>query len=197
MQLANSGRDRRLGLGLGLAIVKRSAAAMGTTVTLQSVPGRGSCFSIVLPRSTTRDIQPTAPSLPGEQPLQGVNIWVLDDDEALRDALILRLRRWGAQVRPLDSLAALQLALAEVAQASVARPDLPLTDQRMADGSGAVAVRRAREALGAGLPCLLVTGDPDASDSHELVEAGVPLLTKPFAMSALLQALQAALPSRS
>jgi len=38
------------GAGLGLAIARRSAALLDATLTLRSVPGRGSSFSLVVPR---------------------------------------------------------------------------------------------------------------------------------------------------
>ena len=44
------------GMGLGLWIVRRVVAAHGGTVTLDSVPGRGACFTVTLPVE--------APSLP-------------------------------------------------------------------------------------------------------------------------------------
>jgi len=213
VQLHNPGRDRDLGQGLGLAIAQRSAAAMGSSVVLRSVPGRGSCFSIVLPcasdaasiiatatataTATAHTAAANAPAgAPDEQPLNGRVLWVLDDDAALRDAMVMRLQQWGAQVVPLASVAALHALLAEAVQARAVHPSLFMTDQRMPDGSGALAVRLVRDALGASLPCLLVTGDPEASDSRLLVQAGVPLLTKPFGMSALLQALGGALQSQ-
>ncbi len=196
VQLQNPGRDRSLGQGLGLAIVQRSAAAMGATVCLCSVPGRGSCFSIVLPAAVQAPAAATAPAAAApadDQALHGRVLWLLDDDVALREAMVMRLQQWGAQVVALGSLLALQQLVADALQARAARPALFMTDQRLADGSGALAVRLVRDALGAGLPCLLVTGDPDASDTRALVLAGVPLLTKPFATPALLRTLQQAL----
>ena len=203
VQLHNPGRDRSLGQGLGLSIVQRSAAAMGAAVRLCSVTGRGSCFSILLPAAVpsagapagveSESGAPAGVDAACGQPLLGLVLWVLDDDTALREAMALRLQQWGAQVVALASLAALHQQVADVLQARAARPALLLTDQRLADGSAALAVRVVRTALGAGLPCLLVTGDPDASDTRALVLAGVPLLTKPFAMSALLRSLQQAL----
>ncbi|MDZ7855244.1 HAMP domain-containing sensor histidine kinase [Sphaerotilus sp.] len=48
------------GAGLGLAIARRSADLLGATLTLDSVPGRGSRFSLVVPR--LRDVSdPTVP----------------------------------------------------------------------------------------------------------------------------------------
>jgi two-component system, sensor histidine kinase len=51
-QLGNPERDRQKGLGLGLAIARGLAQTMGTKITLNSKPGRGSVFSLWLPAST-------------------------------------------------------------------------------------------------------------------------------------------------
>ncbi len=43
------GQDERSGVGLGLSIVKELVEAQGGTVSSQSQPGKGSCFSFTLP----------------------------------------------------------------------------------------------------------------------------------------------------
>mgnify|MGYP001806308023 CR=1 FL=1 len=48
-QVGNLGRDIRQGLGLGLPIVQRMAHLLGHEVVAVSRPGRGSCFSIIVP----------------------------------------------------------------------------------------------------------------------------------------------------
>lgn len=46
---------RRKGTGLGLAIVKQLTEVMGGTVTLDSQPGSGSCFTVILPAGRVPD----------------------------------------------------------------------------------------------------------------------------------------------
>ena len=52
-QVGNPGRDRSQGLGIGLAIVGRVASLLGGEVTVVSQLGRGSRFSVLLPREAS------------------------------------------------------------------------------------------------------------------------------------------------
>jgi len=47
-QVGNPGRDRSRGLGLGLSVVERMARLLGHTVSVRSVPDKGSVFSVAV-----------------------------------------------------------------------------------------------------------------------------------------------------
>jgi signal transduction histidine kinase/ActR/RegA family two-component response regulator len=201
VQLGNPGRDRRLGQGLGLAIVQRGADAMGATLSLRSVPGRGSCFGITLPgllRLPTTDAGagagstgPAASAAP--DPLRGRLVWVLDNDDELRDVLVWRLQAWGASVIGLASLAALQQRIDARRIEQALAPDLLLTDQRLSDGTGYEAITLFRQALGGNAPCILVTGDASSVDAQALARQGIPVLAKPASDGDLLALTESAL----
>jgi signal transduction histidine kinase len=67
---ARSRTGARPGVGLGLSITKWIAEAHGGSIAVQSRAGRGSIFTVVLPRT---DVTPTAPapSAPEPEPMKG------------------------------------------------------------------------------------------------------------------------------
>jgi len=54
-QIGNDERDRSKGLGLGLAIVRKTCDMLGCAVNVASTPGKGTVFSIDVPRSDAAD----------------------------------------------------------------------------------------------------------------------------------------------
>ena len=187
VQVDNPGRDSRLGLGLGLALVKRCAALLGTRVQLRSVPGRGSCFGVLLPRLERRAVPRAPEAAPAAQPLSGRRLLVVDDDAAVREALAARLEAWGARVTAFDGLQGVRDWL----DAGHARPDMLLTDQQLGAGNGLQVIEALRERHGA-VPALLVTGNTAPAEIARLTASGVPLLHKPFRAEALLAAIEKA-----
>jgi signal transduction histidine kinase len=60
-QVQNRERDSRKGFGLGLAIARRLAHQLGGDLTVESTPGRGSRFTLLLPAAVA-DHRPGAPA---------------------------------------------------------------------------------------------------------------------------------------
>jgi signal transduction histidine kinase/CheY-like chemotaxis protein len=160
----------RKGLGLGLAIVKRLADLMGATLTVRSQLGRGTVFTLELPRGQVpRAIPPAARSAAAAAiTLDGRRIVVVEDEPAVRDGLEVLLRSWGAEVEGFDTLEAVQAW----ADAQPPRPDLLIADYRLPEGrTGVEVIQALRRRFGRGLPAIVVTGstmsDHDGEAQHE------------------------------
>lgn len=188
VQVQASAQGSTLGMGLGLAIVRRSATMLGHRIGVSSTPGRGSCFWIELPRvamapQARSDAQPSAP--PSQ--LAGRRVLLIDDEDTVRDAMRDRLQAWGAQVRDFADIESLQRWLAGNHEAA---PELVLSDYRLKQGDGLLAIEMVRQRFGA-VPSVLVTGDSAPRDLARLHAAGVRVLHKPFRTEALLEVLAA------
>jgi signal transduction histidine kinase/CheY-like chemotaxis protein len=192
-QLGNPERDRRRGLGLGLAIVKRLAGLLGHAIEVRSVVGRGSRFSIAVPRTpepqhARRWIEDEAPI--GE--LQGRRVLVLDDEIAVREAMRQLLERWGCEVIMTGSPAEAEAWL----DAEARLPDLLIVDYRLRQhASGIETIGRLRERAGTPIPALVITGDTAPDRLREAQVSGYPLLHKPVMPASLRAAMRRLMPA--
>jgi signal transduction histidine kinase/ActR/RegA family two-component response regulator len=194
VQLDNAARESARGFGLGLSIVRRSTRLLGHELTLRSVLGRGSCFSLVMPRAS--EAAPPAPAADVDpQPLRGLRIVLVEDDPVMRETLGERLTVWGAQVTAFDGVPSLRAALPPRGAPKNGRfTDLLITDQRLPGGSGLLVIELVRQRCGA-TRAMVVTGDTAPGDLTLLASTGVPVLHKPFRAEALLVAIRQALQS--
>lgn len=172
-QLNNPARDRRKGLGLGLAIAKGLAERLGHSLTLQSVPGRGSVFRLQLPLHAA-PVPNQLPALVDASHLKGRRVLVLDDDPLALQGMGSLLRTWGMHCTVASTVSE-ALALAHQAD-----PDLFITDFRL-DGAitGAQAIVHVRRTLGRAIAAILVTGDTAPERLREASASAIPLLHKP------------------
>ncbi len=185
-QLANPERDRNKGLGLGLAIVDGLMRTMGLPITVASVLGRGSVFRVTLPLGTApADAQPVAPALPAPaRQLAGRRVLLVDDDQAVRLAMMELLDGWGCHCLTMESMEEAVDAL------SVFTPELVITDYRL---RGHRTGQEVLAAIGAHLrhpvPAIVVTGDTAPQRLRDAQASGAVLLHKPVAPAALLAAM--------
>ncbi|MBI2236578.1 MAG: PAS domain-containing protein [Magnetospirillum sp.] len=187
-QLGNPARDRSQGLGLGLAIVERTVRLLGGRIEVASSPGKGSRFSVLLPRACRCSL-PASDCGNDDPNGRGQAVLVVEDDPQLLAAMLLMLTEKGYFPMGAQSGEA-AVALVENGCCPVA----VVADHRMAgmlDGIGTI--RAVRAMLGFNVAGLVVTGDTAPERIHEVHGAGIALLHKPVGSRALLQALSAAL----
>jgi CheY-like chemotaxis protein len=160
----------------------------GGHITVESVEGRGTTFTLLLPRTLdTLRAAPASVPLPDHRP-DARHILLVDDELGVRTVTRRMLERAGYRVIDApDGLAALDLVTAG------APLDLLVTDMVMPglDGRGLIARVRA---LRPDLPIVCITGFAgDARTVGDLAPHVAAVVTKPFASDVLLRAVAAAL----
>ena len=173
--------DEKKGLGLGLAIVARLAALMSAPVTLRSVPGRGSVFTLELPAGIALLARPSVRV--GEKPvsltLAGRLIVVVEDEPAVRMGFEAMLQSWDATCLSFASVAAAD-AWAGRNDAAESTPDLLIVDHRLeCSETGIAAITALRARFGAKLPAIVVTGSSMIGHEQEAVDHDFHVLIKP------------------
>jgi signal transduction histidine kinase len=174
------------GLGLGLSIVQRLVAAMGLGLEFDSVEGRGSRFSLYLPRSTARGRDTAEPARrPPGVDLTGLHVLCVDNERAILDGMAGLLSGWGCEVR-------LARSLKDIDRERLIEgwlPDLVLMDYHLEQTSGLDAIEWLRQNVGGHLPAALLTADRSPRVRELAEERGVAVITKPVKPGALRAAI--------
>jgi signal transduction histidine kinase/CheY-like chemotaxis protein len=194
-QLGNPERDRSKGLGLGLAIVRRLGELLEHRIGASSTPGKGSCFSVEVPRCAGPEASVERPGKPptAEKAIASRMLVVIDDESAVRDSTAVLLREWGYVVLAAGSL---EEALQAISR-SGRTPEVVLADYRLRDGAtGLDAIRRLQNEFGTGLRAAVITGDIAAERLAEFRERGVRYLHKPVVPARLRELVSELLAQR-
>jgi two-component system, response regulator, stage 0 sporulation protein F len=122
--------------------------------------------------------------------LRGARILVVDDDEALRERVTMRLTAEGYDV--VDAVSASDLRRVLEAISTDRRPldgvDLIVLDNRMTGMTGVEAIRQLMAARWE-TPAILITAFPEPPVKREAAMLGVLVLTKPFSLDLLTNSI--------
>jgi len=166
------------GLGLGLAIAERMAQLLHHPLSLRSVPGRGSVFSITVGRAAASAAMPLLPAaaLPILQPIR---VLVVDNDEAVLRGMQSLLLGWQCQVLTASTSKAAERLTEQPP------PDLLLLDYHLDDGDTGLALwQRLRQHWGE-IPAIVISADHSTALEEAVRLAGAHLLHKPLKPLAL------------
>jgi signal transduction histidine kinase len=171
------------GLGLGLSIVQRLVAALGLTLELDSVEGKGSRFSLYLPVARRAAAARNGAPAPGEAHFGQLDLKVLcvDNEADILEAMSGLLAHWGCDVRT-------ALSLKQIDREHLLEgwyPDLVLMDYHLDQTSGLDAIEWLRHNVGGHLPAALITADRTPMVRQLAEERGIAVIAKPVKPAAL------------
>ena len=171
--------EQRQGLGLGLAIVRHVTELHGGIVAVHSGgEGRGTSFTVTLPRCIIGESAPMLPGASGSAPrvpslpfprLDGRRILVVDDDPDTSELLKTLLGTCGAEVRVAGSSA----QAIEILDRWI--PDVLVSDIGLPGEDGYALMRRVRSRLPAGggnVPAVALTAHAREEDRLLALAAG-------------------------
>jgi len=170
------------GLGLGLSIVDRISRVIDLKVALASRLGRGSVFSIDLPRGVPQ--AQTVTAMPSHAPagaIAGQYVLCIDNEPAVLAGMRTLLGGWGCHIISATGTA----EAIERLRAEGTRPDVIIADYHLDDGTGVQAIAAVRTALATDIPAIIITADHTPEVQRSLRSLGFALLRKPVKAAAL------------
>lgn len=175
-QLQPRSRNRG-GVGLGLAIVERMAKMLDHPLSLNSRPGRGSCFTIRVPLARSGEQATYAVDrivYPQQtDSLQGVGLLVIDNEPSIQSSMQALLSGWGCNVSVAADLASARACIKQ------AEPRLILIDYHLDEGWNGLQVLQTLQQEGWKGQALIITADRSLDTRQAFRDADIPALNKP------------------
>lgn len=174
--------ERTEGTGLGMAITKCIVDAMNGTIELQSAPGEGSEFRIILDmeRAVTREADMVLPPW---------NMLVVDNNEDMCVSTVASLKEIGINAEwTLEGRTAVQMVQKHHENGS--DYEIVLLDWQMPDMNGIETAREIRKYVGEDVPILIISAYDWSDIEEEAKEAGIQgFISKPLFKSNLFLGL--------
>ena len=169
------------GTGLGMAITKSIVDAMGGTVHVESMPGKGSCFCIelsfencpkeLLPEMIKKDRTDTENS--EEISLRGMKFLCAEDNELNAEILQAMLELEGAECTVYENGKLLTDAFETVQPGKYSAILMDLQMPVMNGYEAARTIRNSRNPLGKTIPIIAMTANAFSEDIQHCIEMGM------------------------
>ena len=168
----------KVSIGLGLSIVRRICLLLGTDVTVESTPDRGSLFTLEVASGDPQQLTHLANTdhAPAGVDFDGCLVVLVDDNTQVLRSMVRLLEDWDCQV---VAATGVEEALTRIIDQDL-EPQILLTDYHLADGANGIdAINSINAELRDTAPAIMVSSDNSEPLRAQLRELGVPLLTKP------------------
>ncbi|KAJ3070292.1 hypothetical protein HDU98_006686 [Podochytrium sp. JEL0797] len=179
------------GSGLGLFISKNIITAMGGEVQVESMKGKGTSFSFIIPLARGSEIQPllcktatvrkfNPPDTAVVEAARGKTILIVDDNDINRKILTKILKTAGFETLEADNgLKACELSAANPIAMIFMDIEMPVMDGKVATQK--IREREELEGTVQFIPIVAVTGNARVELVKEMIELGMQaVIVKPF-----------------
>ena len=176
------------GTGLGLAISKNILDLMGGKISVRSIKGIGTEFTVDVKLGVTEEINLRHRHKKQEYNFSHLKTLVVDDDVAVCESAVVTLQEMGVIAEWVDSG---RKAIARVQELwdSGQYYDMILIDWKMPEMDGIETARRIRAIVGPDVTIIIITAYDWTAIEHEAKLAGVNLMiSKPMFKSTLVSA---------
>jgi CheY-like chemotaxis protein len=171
---------------LGLSISAKLAELLGGSIRAESAPGRGSCFTLVVPHRAAAVLDAEATSTTAHAGSLSGRVLVVEDSPDIQRLLVHHLRAAGLEVETADT-GRHAIDRVEDARREKKPFDLILIDMQMPEMDGLEATRRLRQAGFAG-PVIALSARATTEDCCAAIEAGCDdFASKPIARQRLIE----------
>ena len=181
------------GTGLGLAISKNIVDMMDGRITVRSIKGIGTEFTVDVKLGISEEEKHRHSQKKHDYNFSHLKTLVVDDDVAVCESAVSTLREMGVQAEWVDS-GRKAVDLVAGLKDNGRYFDMILVDWKMPDMDGIETARRIRAIVGPDVTIIIMTAYDWLSIEHEAKLAGVNLLmSKPMFKSSLVSAFTRAL----